>query len=45
MHDLGFVDLANTDDGWPYPDSDDDETTERYLVQYEYKGRRWVGLA
>lgn len=33
MHDMGYADLrANADeDGWPYPDDDDVETTERYM--------------
>lgn len=33
MHDLGFADLqaAADEDGWPYPDDDDDETTECYV--------------
>ena len=33
MHDMGFVELQEhaTEDGWAYPDDDDDETTERHL--------------
>lgn len=33
MHDMGYVDLqSNADeDGWAYPDDDDEETTENYL--------------
>jgi len=35
MHDLGYADLrTNSDeDGWPYPDDDDAETTEDYMTR------------
>jgi hypothetical protein len=34
MYAMGFVDLmaADDDDGWPYSDTDDEETTESYLT-------------
>lgn len=34
MHDLGFTDLKtrSDEDGWPYPDDDDPETTECYHI-------------
>lgn len=39
---MGFADLqANADeDGWAYPDDDDDETTEKHLRYGEQNGRR-----
>lgn len=31
---MGFVDLQENadEDGWPYPDDDDEETTENYMT-------------
>ena len=36
MYSLGFADLQfNSDeDGWPYPDDDDEETTENRAVPW-----------
>ena len=39
---MGYVELqANAnEDGWPYPDDDDEETTEHYLRHSRrYEGR------
>jgi hypothetical protein len=35
MEAMGFADLQHNadEDGWPYPDDDDPETTECYLIQ------------
>jgi hypothetical protein len=44
MYALGFVELAidNDDDGWPYRDDDDDETTENRLIKsLAQLGRKW----
>ena len=32
-HDLGYTDLQSQadEDGWPYPDDDDEETTEDFI--------------
>jgi hypothetical protein len=37
---MGFVELqANADDtGWPYPDDDDEDTTERYRTPDGIRG-------
>lgn len=42
MHDLGYADLrTNADeDGWPYPDDDDPETTEDYMRQDKRRNDR-----
>ncbi len=42
MHDMGYADLkANADeDGWPYPDDDDEETTEDRGVDFRKRRDR-----
>lgn len=42
MHDMGYAELRENanEDGWPYPDSDDPETTEDYLSGPERKRRK-----
>lgn len=42
MEAMGFTDFSanNNEDGWPYPDDDDDETTERYSIEKSFtRGR------
>lgn len=42
---MGFTEMqaASDEDGWPYPDDDDDETTENYLRKGRSDGRRHEG--
>jgi hypothetical protein len=44
MYAMGFVDLldASNDDGWPYSDTDDEETTEAYLTSLSAVAMRRV---
>jgi hypothetical protein len=40
---MGFTEMqdAADEDGWPYPDDDDDETTERFLKRGQQNGQRY----